>query len=95
MATCPDPRLRNGLRAVDLAEQVCDATARRQPRFLDTLAAAYAEAGRFDAAVRTAREALALATPSGPAELVNGLRRRIERYEAHQPWHDPSFLEGK
>jgi tetratricopeptide (TPR) repeat protein len=90
-ATAPDERLRNGRRAVDLAEQVCDATGYRQPHFLDTLAAAYAEAGNFDAAVKTARKALELASTGGPSGLADGLRQRIEQYEAHKPCRDASF----
>src|SRR5439155_4864777 len=60
LATHPDPRYRNGVLAVRLARQACQATAYRQPEFLDTLAAAYAENGRFEEAQAAARQALDL-----------------------------------
>jgi Flp pilus assembly protein TadD len=44
-----------------LAEKACKATNNTDPEFLDTLAAAYAEAGRFDDAVRTAQQAIQVA----------------------------------
>ena len=51
MATCPVASLRNASEAVKLAERADKKTGGRQPYILDTLAAAYAEAGRFDEAV--------------------------------------------
>ena len=54
---------------------------------LDTLAAAYAEAGRFQDAVRTAEEALQLAG-GGKSALAESLRKRIKPYGAGQPWRD-------
>ena len=53
LATCSDKSYRNGLRAVEFAEKAVKVTRSRSPEILDTLAAAYAEAGRFDDAVRT------------------------------------------
>ena len=50
LATCEDPNYRVAARAVELAERGCKLTAYKDPRLLDTLAAAYAEAGRFDEA---------------------------------------------
>ena len=47
LATCPDDQLRNGAEAVRLAERACELTHYREPLFIGTLAAAYAEAGRF------------------------------------------------
>lgn len=61
MATCPDDGIRDGHRAVVLAEDVCGATLHLSVRALDVLAAAYAETGRFDDAVRAATRALKLA----------------------------------
>ena len=50
MATDPDPSVRNGSEAVRLAERAVQLTGAREPTLLDTLAAAYAEAGRFQEA---------------------------------------------
>ena len=55
LATCPDPESRNGFEAVQMAETICRESNNRQPDFLDTLAAAYAEAGCFGDAVVTGR----------------------------------------
>ena len=54
LATCPDNSVRNGQKAVELAQQAVQLSNGRSPEILDTLAAAYAEAGRFHEAVETA-----------------------------------------
>jgi tetratricopeptide (TPR) repeat protein len=59
LATCPDADVRDGRRAVTLAENVVERTERKSANYLDTLAAAYAEVRRFDDAVRVQQEALA------------------------------------
>jgi len=56
LATCPDPRYRDGKRAVALAEKVVQRFP--EANFMDTLAAAYAEAGNMDAAVRVQQKAV-------------------------------------
>ncbi len=58
LATCPDRNFRNGAEAVNLAELLCRRTDYRDPIALETLAAAYAEAGRFEDAARTSEKAL-------------------------------------
>jgi hypothetical protein len=67
LATHVDQRLRNGAEAVSLAQRACDLTGYKDPDLLDTLAAAFAEAGKFDDAVATAQrarsEALAVGRP--------------------------------
>ena len=60
LATHPDSTVRDGREAVVLAERACELTGRQDPNMLDTLAAAYAEAGRFPEAVETARATCAL-----------------------------------
>ena len=57
LATLPDPALRNGSEAVGLAEHANQLVSYQQPALLGTLAAAYAEAGRFSEAVVTAEKA--------------------------------------
>jgi protein O-mannosyl-transferase len=61
LATCPRARYRDGDEAVKLAERASRLTDDRDPIILDTLAAAYAEVGRFSEAVETARKAIDLA----------------------------------
>jgi hypothetical protein len=89
LATHPDPRARSGEQALRFANQACQA-ARGQPlELLDTLAAAQAEAGLFDQAAATARAALARAAAAHkPAAALGELRRRLESYEARQPFRD-------
>ena len=55
---------------------------------LDTLAAAYAEAGRFPDAVRTAEQALAMASAKSQTGLADGLRERIKLYQAGAAFRD-------
>ena len=83
LATSPQAKLRDGPRAVRLAETLCKLTAYKDPRALDVLAAAYAEAGQFDHAVRAAARALALAG-SSPAER-KAIQDRLQRYQARTP----------
>jgi len=81
-----DEKYRNGEEAVKLAEKLCGITRYNQPLALDALAAAYAETGKFDAAVLTAKKGLKLALLSGPEELVLGLKIRLNLYSAKQPY---------
>ena len=85
-ATCKDPAFRNGGEAVQMAEAACRLTGRRTPAFLGTLAAAYAEAGRFPDAVRTIQEALALAKTSGASDLLPIQTRMLEAFRAGRPF---------
>jgi tetratricopeptide (TPR) repeat protein len=70
LATYPDSKSRDGTEAVGLAEHACDLTERRIPSLLDTLAAAYAEAGDFPRAIIAAEEALNRARSSGDNDAV-------------------------
>jgi Flp pilus assembly protein TadD len=79
LATASDPEVRDGSLAVRLAEEACRRTDRKVPELLDALAAAYAEQGRYDRAVRVADEAAALAGARGDGALRDSIlgRRRI------------------
>jgi protein O-mannosyl-transferase len=68
LATYPDSRSRDGTEAVRLAERACVLTERPVPALLDTLAAAYAEAGDFPRAISTAEEALNRARSTGDTD---------------------------
>jgi tetratricopeptide (TPR) repeat protein len=81
LATLPDPRLRDGPRAVALARGAApDAAA------LDALAAALAETGRFAEAAREAARARDLARAAGQLELASDIERRRQSYAAGRPW---------
>jgi len=88
LATSPDASLRDGARAVQLAEHACALTDYRKTFFVGTLAAAYAEAGRFDDAISTAQKACALAEASGEQELLKRNQELLVLYRAHQPYHE-------
>ena len=87
LATCPDPRLRDGAKAVELAERASKANS-TNPIMGATLAAAYAEVGRFSDAVATAEIALQLATTSGNLQMADVIRSHLEFYRAEQPFRD-------
>jgi len=82
LATVDDDGLRDGEAAVDYAQRACALTARGNPGYLDTLAAAQAAAGRFEAAIATAEEGLALAREQGLADRAAKLTQRLESYRA-------------
>jgi tetratricopeptide (TPR) repeat protein len=85
-ATCPDGAYRNGERAIDLAQKAMDMDA--TPYRLDTLAAAYAEAGRFHEAVRTQQQAIQQFSRLGNAALMAGALERLNAYKARTPWRE-------
>jgi tetratricopeptide (TPR) repeat protein len=88
LATCSDASVRNGARAVQLAERACQLTDYRQTLFVGTLAAAYAEAGRFDDAIATAEKAVRLAEQNHELELLQKNRELLELYRAHRAYHE-------
>lgn len=87
LATAGDARYRDGAQAVAYAETVCEPPRDKEPTWLDTLAAAYAEAGRYEDAVQTARRAIELAEAGGRPSLASDIRSRLELYEQGQPYH--------
>lgn len=86
-ATHPDPRIRDGGQAVVMAERACKLTGRKVPALLDTLAAAYAEAGDFDRAVAFAVRAEELAKRAGDGVLASRIRSHLGRYLERKPFH--------
>jgi Flp pilus assembly protein TadD len=89
LATSPDARIRDGTRAVQLAERACEQTHFRMTAMIGTLAAAYAEAGRFDEAVATGQKACALASELGETNLLKRNQELVILYQARQPYHEP------
>jgi protein O-mannosyl-transferase len=88
LATCPDAHLRDGVQAVKYAERACELTHYRKTMAVGTLAAAYAEAGRFDDAIAAAQKACALASEAGEQELLKRNQELLVLYRAHQPYHE-------
>jgi tetratricopeptide (TPR) repeat protein len=82
------PELRNGARAVEIAERICAAAANPTASQLDTLAAAYAAAGQFDKAISAAEESLQVAEAAQDAGLRTRIQSRLELYRANKPFYD-------
>jgi len=88
LATCSDGGIRDGKRAVQLAEHACKSTQSKVTVFLGTLAAAYAEAGRFDEAIATAQKACANASAKRETQLLQSNQNLLALYQQHQPYHE-------
>jgi hypothetical protein len=84
-ATCSDPNYRNPSEAIRLAQQACHATGFTDPGKLDTLATAFASAGRFDEAVATAQKALNLANENNNKQLFQVIKSHLDLYKASKP----------
>lgn len=85
LATSSDDSLRNGARAVQFAEDVINRAGHPNAIVLRTLAAAYAEIGRFNDAITTAQQAIEIARASGNEGLIVDLERSIAAYQSNQP----------
>ena len=88
LATSPDDQLRNGAEAVRLAEHACELTHYDRPAFIGTLAAAYAEAGRFPEAVTASEKAHNLALALGRQELALKNQELLQLFKNHQPYRE-------
>jgi protein O-mannosyl-transferase len=88
LATCPDNSLRNGQKAVELAQQAVQLSGGKSPEILDTLAAAYAEAGRFPEAIETARRASDLSAVQNNKPLTEAIQNQLKLFETHSPYHE-------
>lgn len=85
LATSAEASLRDGVGGVKLARHAAEISGGQDPAILDTLAAAYAEAGRFAEATATARRAQGLAVEQHNSSLAELLRTRVALYERGAP----------
>ena len=90
LATSSDGSIRDGERAIELAEQAAQLSSRKDANHLRTLAAAYAEVGRFSEAVTVAQQAAALATMQGKTDVVNRLKKDLVLYQERVPVRETS-----
>lgn len=88
-ATCPMPQYRDADEALRLAEEADRQTRHQVPQFLDTLAAAYAEAQAWPQAVDAAELAIRLAIEQDQTDQLPLMRQRLEHYRARRPWREP------
>ena len=93
LATSPDDAIRNGAKAVQLAQRAMDISAGKIGILFRTLAAAYAENGQFSDAIQTARRGIELANSQGDTGLANELQSHIDLYQSQQPLRDPSLTD--
>jgi len=85
-ATCPEEKFRNGKAAVENATKLCElAKWSDDGAHFDTLAAAYAEAGQFDKAVKWQTKAVVLAI----ADVKADYQSRLDLYKAGKPYREP------
>jgi tetratricopeptide (TPR) repeat protein len=92
LATAPDSTVRNGAEALALARHLSQTTKAPDPMLFRVLAAAYAEAGQFAAAIETARRGIDRATAQNRAELAVNLQADLELFKSGQPLRDTSKL---
>ena len=90
LSTHEDSNIRNGAEAVRHAERACRLTENRQAFFLGTLAAAYAEVGRFAEAVSTAQKAAEIASATGQAEIAATNQKLAKLYQAGKTYRQMS-----
>lgn len=88
LATHPEASIRNGARAVQLGEELNRVTGGANSGVARTLAAAYAESGRFADAVAAAERAIQLATAEGNDALVGAIQIELSLYRAQRPFRD-------
>jgi tetratricopeptide (TPR) repeat protein len=85
LATCPTDSIRNGSKAVKYATKASTLTQWKIPATIDTLAAANAEAGNFDEAVKWEKQFL---TSRPPKKIAAAANQRLSLYEQKQPYRD-------
>ena len=84
-ATSREPGYRNARLAIAQAMQSCSLTSYKKAGLIDTLAAAYAEAGDFDAAVRFEQKAIALGESP---DAMEDLQKHLASFRQHRPWRE-------
>ena len=85
LATASDASIRDDAKAVGFAQEAVQLSGGREPRFLRTLAAAYAESGRFSEAVAVAKQAVLIAKMQGNTHVANRLEKDLVLYRGRLP----------
>jgi tetratricopeptide (TPR) repeat protein len=87
LATVGDVSAQDANKAIEFAERACKLTEHKKPEPLDTLAAAYAAAGKFPDAVATAEKALDAAKAGGQEDMAVEIQNRLELYRTGRSYH--------
>ena len=88
LAVCPDEHFRDGEKAIEHATRACELTQWREMICLNTLAAAYAEVGKFDKAVEFENKALEMATKDADKKRYHD---RLRLYQSGKPYRETHF----
>src|SRR5262249_37428251 len=88
LATSTNNSIRNGAEAVKLATKSAELTQWKDAGYLDTLAAAYAEAGDFASAVKWQQQAISLI--KSDSEKLPDMKKRLALFQNRQPYRSPS-----
>ncbi|MBR4833731.1 MAG: tetratricopeptide repeat protein [Thermoguttaceae bacterium] len=91
LATCPNDKLRDGKRALEMAVSACEITFYAEAHILSTLASAHAELGDFEKAREWARKAVELGEKEKHESLDN-LKAELAAYEEDKPWRETSEI---
>jgi protein O-mannosyl-transferase len=82
LGTSPDPSIRNGIKAIELARQTDQLAGGGNPMVAASLAAAYAEMGNFTEAITNAQRALRLASSQSNAAMISVFQAQLNSYQA-------------
>jgi tetratricopeptide (TPR) repeat protein len=86
LAVCPESKFRDGVKAVELAEKAVEL--KDESGYIDTLAAAYAEAGRFQEAIKTEERAIEKLEEEGNTKAIAECNKHLSSYKAGKPWRE-------
>lgn len=95
LATSPDDSVRRSAEAVTLAQRANELSGNRDPEILRSLAAAYAENGKFPDAVQAAERGLKLASDLTDPAISETLRSQLKLYQGGSPFRDAAALEKR
>jgi hypothetical protein len=85
LAASPDALIRDGPKALNLAQRAQQLSGKSNPKIFRTLAAAYAENSRFQEAIDTAQSGLDLATAQGNTALAEMFETDLALYRTNAP----------
>jgi len=87
LATCPDDKYRDGNKAIEFTKKILELEPDNSA-ILDTLAAAYAEAEKFEDAVKTQEKAIEMLTEKDKDEYLSSFMEHLNFYKAKKPWRE-------
>jgi tetratricopeptide (TPR) repeat protein len=93
MATCPKAEIRNGKKAIKYARKACELSGWKNPQYLGTLGAAYAESGQFAEAIKWQKKAFEF--PNYEEEFGKFGRELLKLYEKRMPYRQSLLLPSR